>query len=105
MGNDHTVESKPKEVKKELKEEVKEERKEEGKEERKDERKEEGKEKAEDCIKENNSISVNATRANALKVYTSLGIGNQVISFLDRSEIVTGQILNKFAYHSALGRG
>ena len=50
------------------------------------------------------AIVQNASQAQAYKVYTRLGIGNQVVQFLSSREKIAAQALNLFCYEIAIGR-
>ena len=50
------------------------------------------------------AIVQNASQEQAFKVYTRLGIGNQVVQFLSSREKIAAQALNLFCYEIAIGR-
>ena len=49
-------------------------------------------------------MQLNANQAQCWRVYTSLGINNQMIEFLDPYEQITLQQACQFCYESAVGR-
>ena len=49
-------------------------------------------------------MQINANKAQSWRVYTSLGINNQMFSFLDPYEQITLQQSCRFCYESAVGR-
>ena len=49
-------------------------------------------------------IAQNASHSQARRVYTSLGIGNQIIPFFVLREKIAAQALNTFCYEIAIGR-
>ena len=52
----------------------------------------------------NQVIEINASKAKARLVYTSYGIANQLMPFLEAQERLSGQLANQFCYEIAVGR-